>query len=112
MSGDPSGRLSHATFAELIASEHAIVRGHLDHMRSIADNAQQEVPLRLRNQLDAVLSFLHNDLIAHMQGEEEVLYPALEHVAAAWSCEAMRFDHDAIIGMIDETRPAHLRPPA
>ena len=54
MTGDPSGRPSHTTSQSPSPSAHDIVREHVDYMRSIADNAQQEVPLRLRNELDAV----------------------------------------------------------
>jgi iron-sulfur cluster repair protein YtfE (RIC family) len=103
------------TVEELISREHALIRRHLTHMRRVADDAQHEVPLTLRNRLDAVLSFLHNDLAAHMRIEEDVLYPALDRSATAhWSSQAMRFDHEAILRLLDQidhavTDPKHTK---
>jgi iron-sulfur cluster repair protein YtfE (RIC family) len=102
--GDKSSRhRSDAMVEQLIAGEHAIMREHLDHMRSVADDAQYAVPITLRHRLDAVLSFLHNDLVSHIQTEEEVVYPAIDRVADAdWSSQAMRLDHEAIKEMLGQ----------
>lgn len=103
MGDKPSQHPSDATVEQLIAGEHAILREHLDHMRSVADDAQYAVPLTLRHRLDAVLSFLHHDLVSHIQTEEEVVYPALDRVADAdWSSQAMRLDHEAITAMLGQ----------
>jgi len=103
------------TVEELISREHALIRRHLTHMRRVADEAQHEVPLTLCNRLDAVLSFLHNDLAAHMRIEEDVLYPALDRSATAhWSSQAMLLDHEAILRLLDQidhavTDPKHTK---
>jgi iron-sulfur cluster repair protein YtfE (RIC family) len=103
MGDKPSRHPSDATVEQLIAGEHAIMREHLDHVRSVADDAQYAVPLTLRHRLDAVLSFLHNDLVSHIQTEEEVVYPAIDRVADAdWSSQAMRLDHEAITEMLGQ----------
>lgn len=103
MGDRPSRHSSDATVEQLIAGEHAIMREHLDHMRSIADDVQHEIPLALHDRLDAVLSFLHNDLVSHIQTEEEVVYPAYERIADAdWSSQAMRLDHEAITAMVGQ----------
>jgi iron-sulfur cluster repair protein YtfE (RIC family) len=87
----------------LIAREHAIVRAHLDHMRSIADNMPFEISLTLRDRLDAVLSFFHNDLVSHLKVEDQVLYPVFDRMAdAGWSSPAMRFDHEMITSMLGQ----------
>lgn len=102
--GDNTPRhLSDATVEELVASEHAIMREHLAHMRSIADDAPLEIPITLRHRLDAVLSFLHNDLLSHIQTEEEIIYPAFDSVVGAdWSSQAMLIDHEAIMAALGQ----------
>jgi iron-sulfur cluster repair protein YtfE (RIC family) len=103
------------TLEELISREHALIRRHLTHMRQVADEAQHEAPLTLRNRLDAVLRFLHNDLAAYMRIEEDVLYPALDRSATAhWSSQAMLLDHEAILRLLEEidhavTDPKHTK---
>lgn len=103
MFGNLSRHPSDTSVEGLIAREHAIVREHLDHMRAIADSVHHEIPLTLRDRLDAVLSFVHNDLVAYIKTEEEVLYPVFDRMADAdWSSPAMRFDHEMITSMIGE----------
>lgn len=103
MGDNPSLRRFEATVEQLIGGEYTIMREHLDHMRSIADDAKYAVPLTMRHRLDAVLSFLHKDLVSHIQTEEEVIYPAFDRVADAnWSSEAMRFDHEAITDLLSQ----------
>jgi iron-sulfur cluster repair protein YtfE (RIC family) len=103
MGDNPPRHPSDATVEQLIVGEHAIMREHHDHMRSVADDAQRAVPLTLRHLLDAVLSFLHTDLVSHIQTEEEVIYPAFDCVADAdWSSRAMRLDHEAITDMLGQ----------
>jgi hypothetical protein len=102
MSSD-SGHHPHATVEELTVGERAIVREHLDHMRSIADIVQREIPPTLRERLDALLSFLHHEVTSHIQREEEVFCPPFDRMSGpGWSSEAMRPNHEAIIGMLDE----------
>ena len=103
MGDSPPLHPSDATLEQLIAGEHTVMREHLDHMRSVADDAHLEIPLTLRNRLDAVLSFLHNDLVAHIQTEEEIIYPAFEGVTNAdWASQAMLIDHEAITAMLGQ----------
>jgi hemerythrin-like domain-containing protein len=103
MRDTPPPRHEGATVQELIATEHAAIREHLDHVRALAEDAQHEVPLRLRSRLDAPLSFLHRDLASHFRIEEEVLYPALDRVGGgSWSSRAMALDHEAITRLRDQ----------
>jgi hemerythrin-like domain-containing protein len=103
MFGNLSRHRSDATVERFIAGEHAIIREHLDYMRSIADNVPFEIPVTLRDRLDVVLSFLHNDLVSHLKVEDEVLYPVFDRMAdAGWSSPAMRFDHEMITSMLGQ----------
>jgi hemerythrin-like domain-containing protein len=103
MRGKPPQRPGGATVEELMAAEHAAIREHLDHVRTLAEDAQRELPLRLRSRLDAPLSFLHRDLPSHFRIEEEVLYPALDQAGgASWSSRAMALDHEAIMRLRDQ----------
>ncbi|MBJ7595480.1 MAG: hemerythrin domain-containing protein [Candidatus Dormibacteraeota bacterium] len=89
------------TVQGLLAREHAEVRHHLDHLRAIADAAPSEEPLMLRNKLDAVLSFLHNGLLPHMDVEEQTLYAAVDRLAEGpHSGPAMVLDHEAIRALV------------
>ncbi len=57
----------------------------------------------LRNRLDAVLSFLHNSLLPHMDLEEATLYAAVDRLADGPHCgPAMLLDHVAIRALIDD----------
>lgn len=103
-SPDPKpGGLGAETVEDLIASEHAIVRQHLGHMRVIAEAAPTEIPLTLRNRLDAVFSFLHNDVLPHMRLEEESVYEAVDRIPdGPHSMAAMVIDHEVIRRLIGE----------
>jgi Hemerythrin HHE cation binding domain len=91
------------TVEDLIAGEHAIVREHLGHMRVIAEAAHTEIPLTLRDRLDAVFSFLHTDALPHMQLEEETVYAAVDRILdGPHSMLAMLIDHEVIRRLIGE----------
>jgi hypothetical protein len=91
---------------DFVAREHENVREHLGHMVAIADAGPGEIPLTLRNRLDAVFRFLHTDLLTLMAFEEQTLYPALDRIPDVPSTPgAMTADHDTIrraIGVLDD----------
>jgi Hemerythrin HHE cation binding domain len=88
---------------DFVAREHAIVREHLDHMVVIAEAAPSEVPLALRERLDAVFRFLHTDLLPLMALEEATLYPALGQIPdVPHTPGAMALDHEAVRRVIDD----------
>lgn len=91
---------------DFVARQHANVHEHLDHMVAIAGAPPAEVPLGVRNHLDAVFSFLHTDLLPLMAFEEETLYPALDRIPdVPHTPGAMALEHEPIrraIGELDD----------
>jgi iron-sulfur cluster repair protein YtfE (RIC family) len=86
---------------DFVAREHENVREHLGHMAAIAA-VPSDIPVKLRNRLDAVFRFLHVDLLTLMTFEEETLYPALDRIPGVpHTPGAMAADHDAIKHTID-----------
>jgi iron-sulfur cluster repair protein YtfE (RIC family) len=87
----------------LLAREHALLRRHLQHLRSIAEAMMQEQPLALRTRLDAVLGFLHDDALPHMEMEEATIYAAVDALPdGPHSGAAMALDHEAIRALVHE----------
>jgi hypothetical protein len=96
---------------DFVARQHANVREHLDHMVAIADTPPAQVPVAVRNRLDAVFGFLHTDLLPLMAFEEETLYPALDRIPdVPHTPGAMALEHEPIrraIGELDDRAGAH-----
>jgi hypothetical protein len=75
------------------------VRPHAGHCRS----RPHRNPLTVRNRLDAVFSFLHTDVLPHMQLEEETVYAAVDRILdGAHSMPAILIDHEVIRRLIGE----------
>jgi hypothetical protein len=95
---------------DFVAREHENVREHLGHMAAIAA-VPSDIPVKLRNRLDAVFRFLHVDLLTLMTFEEETLYPALDRIPGVpHTPGAMAADHDRIkrtIDLLDDSAGAH-----
>ena len=95
---------------DFVAREHENVREHLGHMVAIAADPS-DIPVKLRNRLDAVFGFLHADLLTLMTFEEETLYPALDRIPGVpHTPGAMAADHDRIkraIDLLDDSAGAH-----
>jgi iron-sulfur cluster repair protein YtfE (RIC family) len=91
------------TVQGLLAREHALLRRHLRQLRYIAETMMKEQPLALRDRLDAVLSFLHDDTLPHMEMEETIIYAAVDRLPnGPHSGQAMALDHQAIRALVHE----------
>lgn len=78
--------------------EHQELLPHLDHLRDLADQAQDLGEGPLRDRLKEVLGFLTDTLLAHAAVEEVALYPAVDRLlrATGGGTRTMSIDHQAI----------------
>lgn len=91
------------TIQGLLAREHALLLGHLQNLRSIAEAVMTEQPLRLRDRLEGVLTFLHDDTLPHMEMEETTIYAAVDRLPdGPHAGPAMALDHEAIRALVHE----------
>jgi hemerythrin-like domain-containing protein len=85
-----------------VESAHADVRRHLRYMRAVASASATELPLTVRDQVDKIFTFLHDELPL-MQVEQEVIYAAIDRLPnGPQSTQAMVMDHEVIRRLIHE----------
>lgn len=90
--------------AGLIRREHAELRVHLDHLRSLAEAVDETEESDLRERLTRVVHFLREGVLAHAGHEEETVYPAAERLlrALGGATATMVLEHGSIAVRVDE----------
>lgn len=79
-------------------AEHEELLPHLDHVRALANEADELDEASLRGRLEPVLAFLEDTLLAHADAEERALYPVVDRLlrATGGATRTMSIDHRAI----------------
>lgn len=90
--------------AALVHAEHAEIRQHLDHLRTLAEDAATADEAALRQRLDHVLAFLRSGVLAHAQVEEATVYPAAERLlrALGGATDTMTLEHEQIRARVQD----------
>jgi hemerythrin-like domain-containing protein len=87
----------------LLAGEHEVLRRHVRTLHSVAESMWTEQPLALRRRLDAVMRFLREEALPHMEVEETITYVAVDRLPGAPDTgAAMALDHKAIRALVHE----------
>lgn len=89
--------------AAMIRAEHAELRPHLDHLRTLADEVVNGEEQPLRDRLTQVLAFLREHVLAHAGVEEQTVYPAAERLlrALGGATRTMALEHELIAARVD-----------
>ncbi len=84
--------------------EHQQLLPHLDHLRTLSEEAEGLDEETLRARLDHVLEFLTDVLLPHAEAEEKALYPAVDRLlrAAGGGTRTMSIDHEEIGRRIEQ----------
>lgn len=90
--------------AALVRAEHAEIRPHLDHLRTLAEGAETADDAALRQRLDHVIAFLRTGVLAHAEVEEATVYPAAERLlrALGGATRTMTLEHEQIRARVEE----------
>jgi iron-sulfur cluster repair protein YtfE (RIC family) len=89
---------------------HAELVPHVDELRLIADAVSELDGGELRERLGAVLRFIDEHLVPHMEMAEQNLYPELDRLLEDPRAMApMRREHAAMRRLLDELRQLHGR---
>lgn len=90
--------------AALVRAEHAEIRPHLEHLRTLSEDVATADEAALRQRLEHVLTFLRTGVLAHAQVEEGTVYPAAERLlrAIGGATDTMTLEHEQIRAHVDE----------
>jgi iron-sulfur cluster repair protein YtfE (RIC family) len=86
-----------------IASEHSLLRPHLESIRTAADAVGSVPPHILREMTESTVGFLMHELLPHAHSENEILYKAFEEALhAPGSSRVLQQEHTEISRYVDE----------
>jgi regulator of cell morphogenesis and NO signaling len=89
--------------AASVRVEHHALQAHLEAIGKIADSVGETSVEQTRAGVENVYEFLNHHLRPHMQAEDQVLYPLLDHLVGTLSTTAaLRRDHRSITTLIDQ----------
>lgn len=86
---------------EPIREEHRQLAPHLGHIESAAVEVTRWTVEQAARRLPPILGFLRDDLLPHARTEEDLLYPEIDRIQGAATCDTMKVDHLAIGERID-----------
>jgi iron-sulfur cluster repair protein YtfE (RIC family) len=89
--------------AASVQVEHHALQSHLEAIGKVADSVGETTVEETRAGVENVYEFLNHHLRPHMQAEDQVLYPLLDHLLGTLSATAaLRRDHRSITTLIDQ----------
>jgi iron-sulfur cluster repair protein YtfE (RIC family) len=89
--------------AASVRVEHHALQSHLEAIGRIADSIGEANVEETRAGVRNVCEFVNHHLRPHMQAEDQVLYPLLDHLLGTLSATAaLRRDHRAVTALIDQ----------
>jgi iron-sulfur cluster repair protein YtfE (RIC family) len=89
--------------AASVRVEHHALQSHLEAIGRIADSIGEASIEETRAGVQNVYEFLNHHLRPHMQAEDQVLYPLLDHLLGTLGATAaLRRDHRSVTALIDQ----------